>query len=88
MDHVCGGACGGGWAQGGRKNCLVVKLVSNLTLCFCLIFCMSIDTKNLAKNQMSIETKYQLDLRFMNDPLFVFKRTMGCFPASLLSKEF
>ena len=42
MDHVCGGACGGGWAQGGRKNCLVVKLDSNLTLCFYFIFCTSL----------------------------------------------
>ena len=47
MDHVCGGACGGGWAQGGRKNCLVVKLDSNLTLCFFHILHEFIDTKNL-----------------------------------------
>ena len=49
---------------GGRKNCLVVKLDSNLTLCFFFhILHEFIDTRNLAKNQMSILATYQLDMR-------------------------
>ena len=78
MDHVCGGACGGGWAQGGRKNCLVVKLDSNLTLCFFHILHEFIDTKNLAKkskvNPDDLSAGHEI---IMNDPLSVGKRTIG-----------